>query len=107
MAKANSYHIVSGYGDGKFGPNDPVLREQIAAILYRYAKYKGYSAAGTTELDKYTDTADIDAWALAAMKWVNAEGLIVGTSAATLSPLENASRGQAATIMRRFIEKIM
>lgn len=102
---AYSNNIVSGYGNGKFGPDDPVLREQIAAILYRYAKYKGYSTAGTTEFDKYTDAADIDTWALAAMKWVNAEGLIVGTSATTLSPLENASRGQVAVILRRFIEK--
>lgn len=104
---ASSSNIVSGYGNGKFGPNDPVVREQIAAILYRYAKYKGYSATGTTELDKYTDATDIDTWALAAMKWVNAEGLIVGTSATTLSPLENANRGQVATILLRFIQKVM
>jgi hypothetical protein len=104
---ASENNIVSGYGNGCFGPNDPVLREQIAAILYRYAKFKGYSAASAAELDGYSDAKDIDEWALSAMEWAYAEGLIAGTSATTLSPVDNASRGQVATILLRFIEKMM
>lgn len=101
---ASNKGIVSGYAEGIFAPDDPVLREQIAVILYNYAKYKGYSVTSSIDLENYTDASDIDTWALTAMKWVNAEGIIVGTSSTTLSPLEAAKRGQVATILKRFIE---
>ncbi|HBV66804.1 MAG TPA: hypothetical protein DEF04_00455, partial [Clostridiales bacterium] len=54
---ANAGGIVTGYGEGRFGANDPITREQMAAILYRYAQLKGYDVAKTTELTAYTDAA--------------------------------------------------
>lgn len=103
---ANANDIVAGYGNGKFGTADNITREQMAVILYRYANYKGYEVTSTTEFGKYNDTADIHSWALTAMKWANAEGLVTGTTAEMLAPADNASRGQVAAILMRFIKNI-
>ncbi len=102
---ASAYGIVGGYGGGLFGTNDSVTREQLASILYNYAKYKGYSVTGTSELSGYTDASAISAWAVYAMKWANAEGLIGGTTATTLESSGTATRAQVATILMRFMEK--
>jgi hypothetical protein len=104
---ANANNIVAGYGNGKFGTADNITREQMAVILYRYANYKGYEITSTSELGKYNDTADIHSWALTAMKWANAEGLVTGTTAEILAPADNASRGQVAAILMRFIKNIV
>ncbi len=101
---ASANKIVSGYGDGLFGTNDSVTREQMAVILMNYAKYKGYDVTKTTALKEYTDAASIDSWAVPAMTWAVAEGLIKGTAATTLSPTGAASRAQVATILMRFVE---
>ena len=96
--------IVTGYDTGAFGPSDTVTREQMAAILYRYASYKGYDVTASADLSGYADQAQISAYALTAMQWANAEGLITGTSDSTLTPGGSATRAEAATILMRFAQ---
>lgn len=98
--------IVGGYGDGRFGPNDALTREQLAAILYRYAQYKGYDLSASADPSGYSDQAGISAFARTAMAWANAEGLITGTSGSLLSPKGTATRAQTAMILMRFCQKV-
>lgn len=104
---ANANGIVTGYGDGIFGTDDNITRQQLATILYRYAKYKGYDVSKTTNLNAYTDANKIADWSLKAMTWANAEGLITGNSTMTFDPSGNASRAQVATILMRYCENIV
>lgn len=106
VAWAAANDIVSGYGNGMFGPNDAITREQMAAILYRYAQYKGRDVTAVTDLSSYTDASQIGEYALSAMQWANAEGLITGTSSTTLTPGGFATRAQVATILMRFCENM-
>jgi hypothetical protein len=101
---ANANNIVTGYGGGLFGANDSVTREQMATILHRYASYKHYDTTKTADLASYTDAPEIGAWALDALKWANAEGLIAGRTATTLAPGGTATRAEVATILIRFAE---
>lgn len=103
---ANTNGIVSGYGNGLFGPNNTITREQMAAVLYRYAQYKGYDTAAKADLSGYTDAAQVSDWAVDAICWANAEGLISGTSPTTLTPKGGATRAQAAAILARFCQNI-
>ena len=98
--------IVTGYGDGTFGPEDSITREQLAAILYRYASYKGYDVTISADLSSYTDADSVSAYAVDAMSWANAEGLITGVTATTLNPTGTATRAQVATILMRFVENV-
>ena len=102
-AAANS--IVNGVSDTTFAPNDPVTREQMAAILYRYAQYKGYDVTASGDLSGYTDAGVIRPYAEAAMAWANGAGLITGVSDTTLQPRGNSTRAQVATILMRFCQK--
>jgi len=99
--------IVSGYGGGKFGPLDYITREQMAAILYRYADYKGYNVSARANLSVYKDINEISEYATEYMEWANAKGLITGTSHETLSPQGNALRSQVAAILKRFCENVV
>ena len=100
---ANANSIVTGYGEGLFGTNDPITREQLAVILYNYAKHKGYDVTKTASLESYTDASDISGWAADAMKWANVEGIIIGRTASTLDSGGNATRAEVAAIMQRFV----
>ena len=80
-----------------------ITREQLAAILYRYAEYRGYDTAGGS-LSAYTDAAKVASYARPAMEWANGKGLITGATATTLVPAGNASRAQVATILMRLCE---
>ena len=98
--------IVAGYSDELFGPNDTITREQMATILYRYAQYKGYNTTAKADLSKYTDAAQVGSYAVDAIRWANAEGLVSGTSSTTLSPKGSATRAQVAVILTRFCQNI-
>ena len=107
VAWAEANGIVLGYDDDIYGPDDTITREQLAAILCRCAKYKGYEVTATNDLSAFTDSADISAYAFPAMKWAFAEGLVSGTTDITLSPNGNATRAQVAVILTRFIENVV
>ena len=98
--------IVSGMSAEQFAPNNAITREQMAAILYRYAQFKGYDVSAKADLSVYTDAAQVSAYATDAMAWANGAQLITGTSQATLTPAGNATRAQVATILMRFCENI-
>ena len=98
--------IAGGYDDATFGPNDPITREQMAAILYRYAQYKGYDTTqGGMAIREYADYGQVSSYALEAMDWANATGIVTGTSESTLSPQGQATRAQAAAMFTRFCEQ--
>ena len=102
VAWASANGVVSGYENGGFGPGDPVTREQLAAILYRYALISGKDADQTADLSGYTDSVTISAWAPQALKWAVGSGLISGTGTHTLSPRGTATRAQIAVILQNF-----
>ena len=106
VAWASANGIVTGYSNGSFGPDDTITREQMAAILYRYARYKGYALSAQAALDGYADAAQVSAYAADAMKWAVGSGLITGTSGTTLSPAGSATRAQAAVILARFCQTL-
>lgn len=106
VAWASQKEIVLGYGDGTFGPNDTITREQLATILYRYSKYKGYSVRAIGALYEFPDQNKISDFALSAMSWAVGAGLISGTGDHTLSPDGNASRAQVAAVLMRYCKNI-
>ena len=97
--------IFAGYGKDKFGPDDPITREQLAAIFYRYADYKGYDLTVKGNLDKFKDADKITDYAKAAMLWAVGSGLVKGKSGNLLDPQGTATRAEIAAMLHRFIEK--
>ncbi len=102
-AEANG--IVNGYGDGKFGPNDDITREQMAKIMYNYAEYKGYDVSARASLASFSDAGKISSWATEEMQWAVAVGLINGMGDGTVAPQGDAERCQVAAIFMRFCDK--
>lgn len=103
---AASEGITGGYGNGKFGSDDPITREQLAAILYRYAQKMGYDVTGRADLTGYADLQQVSGYALEAMRWAVDNGIITGTTSTTISPKDTATRAQAAAILMRFAENL-
>lgn len=100
--------IVQGYDEMTFGINDPVTREQMAVILYRYAKVNGMKISDTeTDLSLFRDADTINTWAVEGMRWAVYTELLRGVGDNTLAPHGNASRGQTATILMRFCETML
>ena len=97
--------IVNGTSASTFSPNANVTREQMAAILYRYAQYKKYNTAASSGLNGFTDHASVSGYAAASLEWAVAEKLING-SAGKLMPTGNATRAQVAAILHRFVENV-
>ena len=97
--------IFAGYGKDKFGPDDPITREQLAAIFYRYADYKGYDLTVKGDLDKFKDADKITDYAKTAMQWAVGSDLVNGKSGNLLDPQGTATRAEIAAMLHRFIEK--
>ena len=97
--------IFAGYSKDKFGPDDPITREQLTAIFYRYADYKGYKLTVTENLDKFEDADKITDYAKMVMQWAVGNGLIKGKSENLLDPQGTATRAEIAAMLHRFIEK--
>ena len=97
--------IVNGTSTTMFSPNANVTREQMAAILYRYAQYKKYNTAASSGLNGFTDHASVSGYAAASLEWAVAEKLVNG-SAGKLMPTGNATRAQVAAILHRFVENV-
>ena len=89
------------------GPEDDITREQMAAILYRYAAFKGYDVTATTDLTKFSDMGKISNYAQTPISWANANGLITGIGNDLLDPQGNAERCQVAAILHRFCENVV
>lgn len=102
VAWASANAIVEGYGNGKFGPDDPVTREQLATILYRYVQYKGYASNASGDLAAFADGDSVSDYAVKAMKWAVAAEIIKGTDGNRLAPNGTATRAEAATMLMRF-----
>ena len=100
---AASVGVVNGYEDDTFRPNAPITREQMAAILYNYADYKGYDVSARADLSDYADAASISSWAEDVLAWANAEGLINGMTATTIDPQGATTRAQTAAMFERFL----
>lgn len=107
VAWATSTGIVNGTGAATFSPNASISREEMATMMMRYAKYKGYDTAATTDLTGYADVYQIHDWAYRAMEWAGGTGMITGRTAFTLVPQGTATRAETATILVRFIQKFM
>ncbi|WP_432617844.1 S-layer homology domain-containing protein, partial [Butyricicoccus sp.] len=106
VAWAAQNGIVSGYGNGKFGPTDAVTREQAVQILYAYAQKQGADVSAQADLGRYTDAGTLSSWAQNAMRWAVAKQIVSGTSQSTLSPRGTTTRAQAAQLMMRFFESV-
>mgnify|MGYP004663872579 CR=1 FL=1 len=98
VAWASENNIVSGYGNGYFGSDDPVTREQIATILWRYAGSPDVGAA-----QDFADESQISAYAMDAVDWARANGIINGMSGNRFAPKNHATRAQVATILRNYL----
>ena len=98
--------IFAGYSKDKFGPDDPITREQLTAIFYRYADYKGYKLTVTGNLDKFEDADKITDYAKMVMQWAVGNGLIKGKAETLLDPQGTATRAEIAAMLHRFIEKV-
>ena len=102
--------IVNGVGEGRFDPDGEITREQMAAILYRYSEFKGVTPSEGKFAAEYPDAGKVSKYALAAMRWANAEKLINGTQSGStvyLDPQGSATRAQVAAILMRFVQNIL
>ena len=99
--------IVTGYSDsGTFKPGNNINRQEITTMMYRYAKYQGYSLEGGADYSSYPDAANVQEFAKDSMSWAVGNGIVTGKENPTrLDPLGNTARAECATIMMRFVEK--
>lgn len=104
VAWADGSGIVTGDGSGGFVPNRDITREELAVILHRYAQHKGYGTAEQADLSAYADAGSISPYAVQAMAWANAAGLITGDGSGALNPGGSANRSEVAAILQRFME---
>jgi hypothetical protein len=113
IAWASSNGLITGVGDNKFDPNDPITREQFATLLYRYTQWTSAGdgrpravAPTDANLSAYTDADTISDWAQEAMAWAVSTGLITGRTETTLAPEIPANRAEAAMLLQRCLETI-
>lgn len=104
---AASNNIVSGYPDQTFKPNNAISRQEMMAILYRYAKYKNYDVSATGDLSVFEDADTIANWAKEKVSWAVGAGLIHGMGDNTLAPNGTATRAEGAQLMQQFFELIV
>ncbi|MBQ7399260.1 MAG: S-layer homology domain-containing protein [Clostridia bacterium] len=103
---AVSNGIIKGVTETEFAPDSDVSREQMALIMYRFAKMKGYDVNGTEDVSAFSDVDNVSEWAIDAVKWAKNHELINGTDKFSLSPKASATRAQIATIIMRFCENL-
>jgi uncharacterized repeat protein (TIGR02543 family) len=97
--------VVSGYDSTHFGPNDPLTREQLAAILFRYAeRFTSIDVTRLANISSYPDFTKVHDWAETAVSWAIELGIIQGTDLGTIAPTASATRAQVATILNRFTQ---
>lgn len=94
--------VLQGYGGGRMGPQDSITREQLAAMLYRYAQSEGYDVTGRADLEGYADLSQVSSYAQAPLAWAVSQGIVGGTTPVTLDPRGMATRAQGAAMLMRF-----
>ena len=99
--------IVEGKGNNKFDPDAPVTRQEMAAIFYRYASYKGYDVSAAASLDRFTDASKVASWAKDAMSWAVGGYVINGKGAGRLDPTGTATRAEVAQILMNFCNNVL
>lgn len=104
---ANANHIVDGLGDGRFGTEENITREQVVTILYRYCQMQNKEVSDGKALSGYTDYEKISDWAKAPMEWAVASGLIQGRTETTLAPDATITRAEVSILLQRFIEDLV
>ena len=104
-AAGRTWAMNAGVSDGT-NIEGKITREQFAAMLYRYAKAKGYDVAASADISGYTDASSVSSWAVDAMRWAVGAGLINGRTATTLAPQGNATRAEVAAILMRFAQNV-
>ena len=102
VAWAAGTDIVKGYDNGCFGPEDPVTREQLAAILYRYTRYRGGDTAAAGDLSRFADQPSD--WAAEAVRWAAGAGIITGKGGGSLDPRGAATRAETAQMLRGLLD---
>lgn len=103
-ARGREWSMGAGISDGT-NMTGKITREQLAAMLYRYAKMKGYDVSASADISGYADASSVSSWATDAMRWAVSAGLINGRTATTLAPQGNATRAEVASILMRFMQK--
>ena len=106
VAWAAQNGIVNGVSDTEFAPGDDITREQLAAILYRYAAYQGYDVSQRADLSGFGDAESISGYAQEALSWAHAQGLVLGFEDGSLRPQGTASRAQIAAVLMRFLAAV-
>lgn len=106
VAWAYENGVASGFGDGTFGPNESITREQLAVFLYKYAQYKGYDLTITGNIDSFSDKDSVSSWAKNAVTWAVQNKIIAGKDGNKLDPKGHATRAEFAAIVHRFLEKM-
>lgn len=101
---ADVHGIVNGVGGGQFAPADHISREQLATMLYRYARYKEQDTSARAGLSGYADGGAVSAWALEAMEWACGKELITGKNGDRLAPQDTATRAEVATLLMRYLQ---
>ena len=97
--------IIKGFSNTEFAPNVPITREQLAAIMYRYAIFKGMDVSNTSaSLESYNDYNAVSEYAAEPLRWAAEKGFVKGRTEATLNPKDNATRAEVAAILHRFLE---
>ncbi len=110
VAWASKNGVVNGVGNGRFDPNGKITREQMAVILFRYANQQGINTGKRGDFGKFTDANRVSSYAVDALQWAVAEGIVGGSSEGgklLLNPQGNATRAEVATILMRFLENVM
>ena len=103
--KGMNWAKANGVSDGT-NPQVNITREQLAAMLYRYAQNKKYDVSGAKSLDGYTDAQSVSSYAVPALQWANAAGVVTGKSGSKLDPKGNATRAEVAAMLMRFCENV-
>ena len=103
---ATANNIVNGYPDGSFGPDNSITRQEMAAILYRYAQFKEYDMTAEDDLTRFPDGDETAEWAETFVRWAVAEGLLNGSDNGILDPAGTATRAEVAQIFMNYCEKI-
>ena len=101
MAEARTWAMENGISDGT-NPGSPVTRQQLVALLFRYASMEGSVNDQRADLSRFPDADTVSAYAVEPMRWSVANGIVGGTSAGTLDPAGTATRAQFAVILYRF-----